>query len=124
MNILILPAVETMLSKKEIDWIHKSIPGNEKVISDAIEFAVNHPETFVSVMIGGFDDEWSDIDYVIEVKEIDSEDLDYWQLKGEIGPTNYTADIVRRQKTEIEKDEDNEDDDVTERKLLVGRVYL
>jgi hypothetical protein len=124
MNILILPSVETLLSKKEIDWIHKSIPGNEKVIADAIEFAGNHPETFVGVMIGGFDDEESNIDYVIEVKEIDSEDLDYWQLKGEIGPTNYTADIVRRQKTEIEKEEDNEDDDVIEKRLLVGRVYL
>jgi hypothetical protein len=122
MNILILPAAESQISKKEIDWIHKSIPGNEKVIADAIEFAVNHPETFVGIMIGGFDGEESGIDYVIEVTEIDSEDLDYWQLKGEIGPTDYTADIVRRQKTQVEKDD--EDDDVTERKLLVGRVYL
>jgi hypothetical protein len=43
MNILILPAAEILLSKDEIDWIHKTIPGNEKVIVDAIEFAVNHP---------------------------------------------------------------------------------
>jgi hypothetical protein len=32
--------------------------------------------------------------------------------------------FVRRQKTEIEKEEDNEDDDVIEKRLLVGRVYL
>jgi hypothetical protein len=124
MNILILPVAETLLIKEEIDWIHKSIPGNEKVIADAIEFAVSHPETFVGILIGGFgfDDE-KDIDYVIEVREIDPEDLDYWQIKGEIGPTNYTADIVRRQKIEVEKEEDDEDN-LSERRLLVGRVYL
>jgi hypothetical protein len=122
MNILILPAAETLLSKEEIDWIHKSIPGNEKVIVDAIEFVVNHPETFVGISIGGFDDE-KNIDYVIEVTEIDPEDMDYWQIRGEIDPTNYTADIVRRQKTGIEKEEVDEDD-LSERRLLVGRVYL
>ena len=124
MNILILPVAETLLSKEEIDWIHKSIPGNEKVIADAIEFAVSHPETFVGILIGGFgfDDE-KDIDYVIEVTEIDPEDMDYWQIRGEIGPTNYTADIVRRQKMEVEKEEDGEDN-LSERRLLVGRVYL
>jgi hypothetical protein len=122
MNILILPAAETLLSKEEIDWIHKSIPGNEKVIVDAIEFVVNHPETFVGILIGGFDDE-KNIDYVLEVTEIDPEDMDYWQIRGEIDPTNYTADIVRRQKTGIEKEEDDEDD-LGERRLLGGRVYL
>lgn len=121
MNILILPAAETLLSKEEIDWIHNSIPGNEKVIVDAIEFVVNHPETFVGILIGGFDDE-KNIDYVLEVTEIDPEDMDYWQLRGEIDPTNYTADIVRRQKTGIEKEVD--EDDLSERRLLVGRVYL
>ena len=124
MNILILPVAETLLSKEEIDWIHKSIPGNEKVIADAVEFVVSHPETFVGILIGGFgfDDE-KDIDYVIEVTEIDSEDMDYWQIRGEIGPTNYTADIVRRQKMEVEKEEDGEEN-LSERRLLVGRVYL
>jgi hypothetical protein len=122
MNILILPAAETLLTKEEIDWIHKSIPGNEKVIADAIEFAVNHPETFVGILIGGFDNE-KNIDYVIEVTEIDPEDMDYWQMRGEISPTNYTADIVRRQRTGTEKEEDDEDN-LSERRLLVGRVYI
>jgi hypothetical protein len=123
MNILILPVAETLLSKEEIDWIHKSIPGNEKVIADAIEFVVSHPETFVGILIGGFGfDDDRDIDYVIEVTEIDPEDLDYWQNRGEIGPTNYTADIVRRQKMEVEKEDD--EDNFSERRLLVGRVYL
>ena len=54
--------------------------------------------------------------------EIDPEDLDYWQIKGEIGPTNYTADIVRRQKMEVENEDD--EDNLSERRLLVGRVYL
>jgi hypothetical protein len=112
------------LSKEEIDWIHKSIPGNEKVIADAVEFVVSHPETFVGILIGGFGfDDDKDIDYVIEVTEIDPEDMDYWQIRGEIGPTNYTADIVRRQKMEVEKEEDDEDN-LSERRLLVGRVYL
>ncbi|MDQ3838209.1 MAG: hypothetical protein M3297_02960 [Thermoproteota archaeon] len=123
MNILILPAAETLLTKEEIDWIHKSIPGNEKVIADAIEFAVNHPETFVGILIGGFDNE-KNIDYVIEITEIDPEDMDYWQMRGEISPTNYTADIVRRQKTAIEKEEEDDEDNLSERRLLVGRVYL
>ncbi|HEU4445281.1 MAG TPA: hypothetical protein VFR94_11460 [Nitrososphaeraceae archaeon] len=123
MNILILPVAETLLSKEEIDWIHKSIPGNEKVIADAIEFVVSHPETFVGILIGGFGfDDDKDIDYVIEVTEIDPEDLDYWQIRGEIGPTNYTADIVRRQKMEVENEDD--EDNLSERRLLVGRVYL
>ena len=55
--------------------------------------------------------------------EIDPEDLDYWQIKGELGPTNYTADIVRRQKMGVDKVEDDEDN-LSERRLLVGRVYL
>jgi hypothetical protein len=45
--------------------------------------------------------------------------MDFWQMRGEIGPTNYTADIVRRQKTALE-----EEDNIGERRLIVGRVYL
>ena len=43
--------------------------------------------------IGRYEDSF---DYTIEVKEIDRKDLDYWQLRGEVGPTNYTADIIRK----------------------------
>ena len=50
MNILILPGAETVLSNQEIDWIQKTIPGNEKVLVDAIDFAVNHPETYVGIL--------------------------------------------------------------------------
>lgn len=53
MNILILPGAETLLSKQEVDWIYKTVPGNEKVLLDAIDFAVNHPETYVGILIGG-----------------------------------------------------------------------
>src|SRR5215213_8101047 len=124
MNILILPGAETLLSKYEVDWIHKTVPGNEKVLTDAIDFAVNRPETYVGILIGGYDD---NTHYVIEVTEIDREDMDYWQLRGEVGPTNYTADILRIQKTAVDVDnieieEDTEDE--AERRLLVGRVYL
>ena len=52
MNILILPGAETLLSKYEVDWIHKTVPGNEKVLTDAIDFAVNRPETYVGILIG------------------------------------------------------------------------
>jgi hypothetical protein len=98
MNILILPGAETVLSNQEIDWIQKTIPGNEKVLVDAIDFAVNHPETYVGILIGRYEDSF---DYTIEVKEIDREDLDYWQLRGEVGPTNYTADIIRIEKPKL-----------------------
>lgn len=124
MNILILPGAETVLSKQEIDWIQQTIPGNEKVLVDAIDFAVNHPETYVGILIGRYQDSF---DYTIEVKEIDREDLDYWQLRGEVGPTNYTADIIRIEKTKIdcnEVEELEEEDDNGERRLLAGRVYL
>jgi hypothetical protein len=124
MNILILPGAETVLSKQEIDWIQKTIPGNEKVLVDAIDFAVNHPETYVGILIGRYEDSF---DYTIEVKEIDREDLDYWQLRGEVGPTNYTADIIRIEKTKIdcnEVEELEEEDDKGEKRLLAGRVYL
>ena len=124
MNILILPGAETVLSKQEIDWLQKTIPGNEKVLVDAIDFAVNHPETYVGILIGRYQDSF---DYTIEVKEIDREDLDYWQLRGEVGPTNYTADIIRIEKTKIdcnEVEELEEEDDDGERRLLAGRVYL
>ncbi|CAN5117266.1 hypothetical protein BH18THE2_BH18THE2_13960 [soil metagenome] len=124
MNILILPGAETVLSKQEIDWIQQTIPGNEKVLVDAIDFAVNHPETYVGILIGRYQDSF---DYTIEVKEIDREDLDYWQLRGEVGPTNYTADIIRIEKTKIdcnEVEELEEEDDDGERRLLAGRVYL
>lgn len=124
MNILILPGAETVLSKQEIDWLQKTIPGNEKVLVDAIDFAVNHPETYVGILIGRYQDGF---DYTIEVKEIDREDLDYWQLRGEVGPTNYTADIIRIEKTKIdcnEVEELEEEDDKGERRMLAGRVYL
>ena len=124
MNILILPGVENVLSNQEIDWIQKTIPGNEKVLVDAIDFAVNHPETYVGILIGRYEDSF---DYTIEVKEIDREDLDYWQLRGEVGPTNYTADIIRIEKTKIdcnEVEELEEEDDKGEKRLLAGRVYL
>lgn len=102
----------------------KTIPGNEKVLVGAIDFAVNHPETYVGILIGRYQDSF---DYTIEVKEIDREDLDYWQLRGEVGPTNYTADIIRIEKTKIdcnEVEELEEEDDKGERRLLAGRVYL
>jgi hypothetical protein len=124
MNILILPGAETVLSNQEIDWIQKTIPGNEKVLVDAIDFAVNHPETYVGILIGRYQDSF---DYTIEVKEIDREDLDYWQLRGEVGPTNYTADIIRIEKTKIdcnEVEELEEEDDKGEKRLLACRVYL
>ena len=124
MNILILPGAETVLSNQEIDWIQKTIPGNEKVLVDAIDFAVNHPETYVGILIGRYEDSF---DYTIEVKEIDREDLDYWQLRGEVGPTNYTADIIRIEKTKIdcnEVEELEEEDDKGEKRFLAGRVYL
>jgi hypothetical protein len=124
MNILILPGAETVLSKQEIDWIQKTIPGNEKVLVAAIDFAVNHPESYVGILIGRYEDSF---DYTIEVKEIDREDLDYWQLRGEVGPTNYTADIIRIEKTKIdcnEVEELEEEDDKGEKRLLAGRVYL
>jgi hypothetical protein len=47
-------------------------------------------------------------DYVIEVTEIDPEDMDFWQMRGEIQPTNYTADIVRRQKTGLGEEGEEE----------------
>jgi hypothetical protein len=121
MNILILPGAETVLSNQEIDWIQKTIPGNEKVLVDAIDFAVNHPETYVGILIGRYEDSF---DYTIEVKEIDREDLDYWQLRGEVRPTNYTADIIRIEKTKIdcnEVEELEEEDDKGERRLLAGQ---
>jgi hypothetical protein len=66
-NILILPAAEILLSKDEIDWIYiKPYQETKKVIADAIEFAVNHPETYVGILIGGYDD---NIDYIIDNEE-------------------------------------------------------
>ena len=125
MNILILPGAESLLSKQEIDWIQQTVPGNEKVLGEAIDFVVNHPETYVGISIGGYDD---NTDYVIEVTEIDREDMDYWQLRGEVDPTNYTADILRIQKTAVDVDnidtEEEEEVNEAERRLLVGRVYL
>jgi hypothetical protein len=117
MNILILPGAETVLSNQEIDWIHKTIPGNEKVLVDAIDFAVNHPETYVGILIGRYEDSF---DYTIEVKEIDREDLDYWQLRGEVGPTNYTADIIRIEKTKIDCNEVEELEEEDDRKKVVS----
>jgi hypothetical protein len=45
-------------------------------------------------------------------------------MRGEIGPTNYTTDIVRRQKTGLGEEEEEDEDTIGERRLLVGRVYL
>jgi hypothetical protein len=121
MNILILPGAESLLSKQEIEWIHQTVPGNEKVLVDAIDFAVNHPEIYVGILIGGYDDK---TDYVIEVSEIDREDMDYWQLRGEVSPTNYTADILRIQKTAVDMDIEIDEENQAEQRFLVGRVYL
>jgi hypothetical protein len=56
MNILILSGAETVLSNQEIDWIQRTIPGNEKVLVDAIDFAINHPETYVGILIRRYED--------------------------------------------------------------------
>jgi hypothetical protein len=40
-------------------------------------------------------------------------------MRGEIGPNNYTSDVVRRQKTGLE-----EEDNIGKGRLLVARVYL
>lgn len=116
MNILILPGVETLLSKQEVDWIHKAVPGNEEVLADAIGFTVTHPETYVGILIREYDN----TDYVTKVTEIDREDMDYRQLRGEVGPTNYTADVLRIQKMAVDVDiEIEEDEEEAERRLLL-----
>ena len=56
----------------------------------------------------------SNVDYVIEVTEIDPDDN---QVLGQIDPTNYSADIIR-----IEKE--GEEEREGKKKMLVGRVYL
>jgi hypothetical protein len=50
--------------------------------------------------------------------------MDYWQLRGEVGPTNYTADILRIQKTAVDMDIEIEEENQAEQRFLVGRVYL
>ena len=96
------------------------IPGPEALLGKhAIDFAVSHPESYVVISIGGrhsrsYKD--SNVDYVIEVTEIDPEDKDMYQVLGQIEPTNYSADIIRIEK-EVEEKEG-------EKKMLVGRVYL
>lgn len=53
--------------------------------------------------------------------------MDYWQLRGEVGPTNYTADILRIQKIAVDGDieiEEEDEEEEAERRLLVGKVYL
>jgi hypothetical protein len=54
--------------------------------------------------------------------EIDSEDMNFWEMRSEIGSNNYTADVLRRQKTGLQ--EGKEEDNIGERRLLVARVYL
>jgi hypothetical protein len=56
-----------------------------------------------------------------------TEDMDYRQLRGEVGPANYTADILRIQKMAVDGDieiEEDEEEEEAKRRLLVGRVYL
>ena len=52
----------------------------------------NYPWFFgdglAGILIGGYND---NTEYVIEVTEIDPEDVDYWQMTGQVEPTNYTA---------------------------------
>ena len=65
--------------------------------------------------------------YNTEVKEINREDLYYWQLRGEVGPTNYNAGIIRIEMTKIdcnELEELEEEDDKADRRLLAGRICL
>lgn len=53
--------------------------------------------------------------------------MDYRQLRGEVGPANYTADILRIQKMAVDGDieiVEDEEEEEAERRLLVGRVYL
>jgi hypothetical protein len=57
-------------------------------------------------LIGRYRDSF---DYTIEVKEIDREGLDYWQLRGEVGPTNYTADIIEKIKIDCNEVEELEE---------------
>ena len=68
-------------------------------------------------MIGEYDN----TDYVTEVTEIDREDMDYRQLRGEVDPTNYTADVLRIQKMAVDVDIEieEEDEEEAERRLLV-----
>src|ERR687885_1425895 len=112
MRILILPGPEALLGKDEADWIYNAVMENEKAIADAIDFAVSHPESYVVISIGGRHSrshEDSNVDYIIEITEIDPEDKDMYQVVGQIEPTNYSADIIRIEKEEKEK------------KMLVGR---
>jgi hypothetical protein len=44
-------------------------------------------------------------------------------MRGEIGPNNYTSDVVRRQKTGLEEGKE-EEDNIAKRRLLVARIYL
>ena len=119
MRILILPGPEALLGKDEVDWIYNAVMENEKAIADAIDFAVSHPESYVVISIDGrgsrrYED--IDVDYVIEVTEIDPDDKDMYQVLGQIEPTNYSADIIR-----IEKEGEETEG---KKKMLVGRVYL
>ena len=119
MRIIILPGPEALLGKDEVDWIYNTVMGNEKAIVDAIDFAVSHPESYVGISIGRSSNrrhEYSAVDYVIEVTEIDPDNKDMYQMLGQIEPTNYTADIIRIEKEGREREAKN--------KMLVGRVYL
>lgn len=53
---------------------HQTIPAEKKVPVDATDFAVDHPETYVGILIGRYND---NTEYVIEVTEIGAEDMDY-----------------------------------------------
>ena len=37
----------------------------------------------------------SNVDYIIEITEIDPDDKDVYQVREQIEPTNYSADIIR-----------------------------
>ena len=117
MRILILPGPQALLGKDEVDWIYNAVMENEKAIADAIDFAVSHPESYVVISIGGrhsrsYKD--SNVDYIIEITEIDPDDKDMYQVLEQIEPTNYSADIIR-----IEKERE-----AGKKEMLVGRVYL
>jgi hypothetical protein len=87
MRIIILPGPEALLGKDEVDWIYNAVMENEKAIADAIDFAVRHPESHVGISIGArgssrrYED--IDVDYVIEVTEIDPDNKDMYQVLGQ-----------------------------------------
>ena len=90
MRIILLPGPEALLGKDEVDWIYNAVMENEKAITDAIDFAVSHPESYIGISIGTIGStrrhEDSSIDYVIEVTEIDPDYKDMYQVLEQIEP--------------------------------------